>query len=706
MLQSVIDLQNEAVNSLFYVLSTKKEKNIYFKAPTGSGKTYMMADFMNKYLENNPETVFLVSTLSKGNLAEQSYKQFKKYKFDGMFENLNPYLITSEANQEERLYIPIDKNVYVLPRDLYKKNAKLMKGSMEAFLRDITLGNMLKKISGKPIILIKDECHIETKNLNDISGYFFRIINFSATPNLNKGQFPDVTISEDEAVKANLIKSVKYQNYCSEKDEESLDKALDIFEEEKKKYNDILGFNPCMIIQISNKEKAEEEWTMIQRVLNNIKHQDLKWMLIVNNKKGKEDGLNCDTNDSIKVKKLPVSKWKDFAKSESSTIDIIIFKMVISEGWDIPRACMLYQIRDSKSKQLDEQVIGRVRRNPKLITFETLQPEDQKFLMEAKVWGIKEKENNSLIPVQLQLFPEKIQNELSIKTTVLKDLSKDKTKDVLDFLNKSEKALVPKNIFDLYKEIKNMNDEIKDFYLDNVKSLDDWYRFVDNYGDIKKQIDKLACNYATNMEIRTDENGNEILSSPPKKSLYLENKEYSANVRRSIWEKIDKSPYDFTFDSQAEVDWLNNLIDLTNQNSTKTLCRIVKNLEGNEGEIVYLFGKNYLAESEICYEYYLDGIHKSYPDYILKDSFDKLHLFEVKSVNMASVSSINRADYEKKVNALRNCYIYASKLTGYHFWIPIKKDNDWTIYHAYEGKEETVSYIKFERILKTGAQHA
>ena len=31
---------------------------------------------------------------------------------------------------------------------------------------------------------------------------------------------------------------------------------------------------------------------MIQRVLNNIKHQDLKWMLIVNNKKGKEDDFS------------------------------------------------------------------------------------------------------------------------------------------------------------------------------------------------------------------------------------------------------------------------------------------------------------------------------------------------------------------------------------------------------------------------------
>ena len=41
--------------------------------------------------------------------------------------------------------------------------------------------------------------------------------------------------------------------------------------------------------------------------------------------------------------------------------------MVITEG-DIPRACMLYQVRDSKSKQMDEQVVGRVRRNQYYLT--------------------------------------------------------------------------------------------------------------------------------------------------------------------------------------------------------------------------------------------------------------------------------------------------------------------------------------------------
>ena len=48
-------------------------------------------------------------------------------------------------------------------------------------------------------------------------------------------------------------------------------------------------------------------------------------MLIVN--QDKKNGQTCDTNDDVK-KKLPVSRWKDYAKHKDSTIDIIIFKMV------------------------------------------------------------------------------------------------------------------------------------------------------------------------------------------------------------------------------------------------------------------------------------------------------------------------------------------------------------------------------------------
>ena len=45
-------------------------------------------------------------------------------------------------------------------------------------------------------------------------------------------------------------------------------------------------------------------------------------------------------------------------------------------------------------------------------------------------------------------------------------------------------------------------------------------------------------------------------------------------------------------------------------------------------------------------EYYLDGIHSSYPDFVMKDKNGKIHIFEVKSVNKSSSQNINEEEYE------------------------------------------------------------
>ena len=76
MLQEAIDLQNTAVTSLYNdVLGDKRE--LTFRAPTGSGKTRMMSDLMNRILSEKDDVVFLVSTLSKGGLAKQNYDAFE-----------------------------------------------------------------------------------------------------------------------------------------------------------------------------------------------------------------------------------------------------------------------------------------------------------------------------------------------------------------------------------------------------------------------------------------------------------------------------------------------------------------------------------------------------------------------------------------------------------------------------------------------------
>ena len=93
MLAEIKELQNGAVNQLIEAIKTQNKSSYTFRAPTGSGKTYMMADFMNRMLEQNQKIIFLVSSLSKSDLARQNYDKFCEYRDKNNFTNLNPYLI-------------------------------------------------------------------------------------------------------------------------------------------------------------------------------------------------------------------------------------------------------------------------------------------------------------------------------------------------------------------------------------------------------------------------------------------------------------------------------------------------------------------------------------------------------------------------------------------------------------------------------------
>ena len=103
----------------------------------------------------------------------------------------------------------------------------------------------------------------------------------------------------------------------------------------------------------------------------------------------------------------------------------------------------------------------------------------------------------------------------------------------------------------------------------------------------------------------------------------------------------------------------------------------------------FLWGKNFPANSEIKYEYYLNGIHSSYPDFIMLDNFDRIHIFEVKSVDKSNnaAMSFDNEEYEKKITELGKCYTAASKLTGHIFYIPIRKDGIWHIKMYKDGQE-------------------
>ncbi|MBQ3682785.1 MAG: DEAD/DEAH box helicase family protein [Succinimonas sp.] len=704
MLQEVKELQNKAVREMLVKIDSSCQE-FTFKSPTGSGKTFMMARFMNEYLAKNHNAVFIVSSLSKAKLAEQNYNKFQEYEDKGLVKYLNSFLINSDNSGENALYIPTDYNVYVLPRDLYKDKSKLKgQGAFKHFLTE------LKKLK-KQIFLIKDECHIATSNLdelvkdkNDEHKYFNKVINISATP---KGKV-DVELLEIDAINAKLIKSVEYRTTVNEKScsfeqggvqYEYLNNALREFLKIKSKYQE-LKINPCFIIQISNKDEGDQQFNTIKYLLNSPSYSHLKWMSVA------QKPSLCDTNDIII--KGNKQNWEKYVIKNESLIDVLIFKMMITEGWDIPRACMLFQIRDSKSKQLDEQVLGRIRRNPKLVEFEKLSKDEQELVTKAYVWGIRpDSMTQKQIDVKLKdltlsddLFDTtSIQNEMQLKITKLKDNLEtiDNEFDFSTFLKTGETTLGigGRSIFELYESLEKANNKIQDEcwkYVENhslvkAEKYSDWFSFTSHIDEVQKQIKSMLRSYESSIEIIHDSADNPIEVSFPFNSCYSKNDSYQLQLSKWVWVNDDKYS-NFSFDSEAEREWIHILLD--NDCMDK-----IKEIRG-----VLMIGKNFLPNSNLRYQYYSDGLHYSYPDFILKNKRDEYFIFEVKSFNKSSKLNIDETDYINKVEELMKFYEQVSKvLADYYFCFPIKDGDTWNVHYYKSGKHTKVGLSNFVNIL-------
>lgn len=640
MLREIINLQNWAVKKILDISERKKE--ITLKSPTGSGKTIIIANLINKILENDEETIFLVSSLSKGELALQNYEKFLEN--EQSFPFIKPYLINTELTTEEKLSIPMDYNVYNLPRDLYKQNSKLMQGGLIIFL------NRVKSLK-KKVWLIKDECHIATNNLDTLKEYFFKILNVSATPQTNKFTI-DVEINNSKAENLNLIKHI---NLMGEGDFQEFENALLHFKKIKNEYNSFLNINPCMIVQISNKNKGSYEWNKLKEQICN--YPELHWMYITGNVN------EFETNDDIgKIEKNQwKTKWKKYAKLNSSLIDIIIFKMVISEGWDIPRACCLFQLRDSESEILNEQIIGRIRRNPIIKVWEEYNhlPDLQKSVLQAYVWGKVEEKFRSFKRISIK---EKL--NFFIQTTKLESLDSLYEKMHFNYINwvkENSKFLINKdNIFNLFKNWNNITEDTKNLCWNNIKTPKEWVIISNLIKKLDYENNKIISDYANSMII----NNQKVNFSS---ESYFEIVGKHLEIEDWVWTLEQFQDNEYYFDSDAE----------------RSFAKLLKSLK------LTTWGKNFYPNSKIYFEYINFTKSKSYPDFILQDKNNLIHIFEVKSFN-GDNGSLNEDDYTAKLFNLKKCYLNASKITKNIFYIPIynpNQTNQWHIYKFENGKE-------------------
>ena len=97
------------------------------------------------------------------------------------------------------------------------------------------------------------------------------------------------------------------------------------------------------------------------------------------------------------------------------------------------------------------------------------------------------------------------------------------------------------------------------------------------------------------------------------------------------------------------------------------------------------------------FEYYSNGQHFSYPDFIMVDKNEHVHIMEVKSLNGDGTAVFDVEAYREKIIMLGKCYLACSRLLpDYRFYIPVLEGTNWSIHCYIDGIESTITKQQFE----------
>ncbi len=340
-------------------LDYEEDKKLVFKAPTGSGKTIMMAEFLKQLAEDREvKQPYAFIWTAPRKLHLQSKEKLEDY-----FEESRALKCSFFEDLEDR---EIDEHeiLFFNWESINKANAIYIRENE----RENNLSNILERTweNYKHIILIIDECHhhatsdISKKLIGDIRPKL--TIEVSATPVVEN---PDdsVTVQLEDVKRDGMIKKVvllnpgftnilkdkKIVSKLSQGSEEivieaAIRKRKELLEGHKKAKTSI---NPLILIQLPDRK------TSLEDVIKDKVIRILKDKFHISTENGKL---------AIWLSGEHINK-EDVEKNNSET-EVLIFKQAIALGWDCPRAQILVLFRDWKSLIFSIQTIGRIMRMP------------------------------------------------------------------------------------------------------------------------------------------------------------------------------------------------------------------------------------------------------------------------------------------------------------------------------------------------------
>lgn len=370
MLKDLKEFQEKAVNLLVTscssMLDLPTRQNVcVLKSPTGSGKTFMTAAFIERLIKRREdELCFIWVTIGKGELQIQSRNALTRY-FNG-----SPvvHLIEEEFSGGRDL---INRNeVVVVNWEKIRNKVKatgewannLMKEGEKTNFREVLANTRLKR----KIVLIIDESHIgataeRTKELRDEFDAHV-VLEVSATPKLvpdafaiKNGTGDIIQVAPADVIEEGLIKrDIIINQGLNDESFAGVDSQTVVLEKSYQKRLELQSYfdemnvdiNPLVLVQIPN---AEEGTKKIEAIRDFLAEKDI---------------TENNGRLAIWLNDYPSSENLDGISINTNPVQFLIFKQAIDTGWDCPRAHILIKFRETKSETFEIQILGRILRMP------------------------------------------------------------------------------------------------------------------------------------------------------------------------------------------------------------------------------------------------------------------------------------------------------------------------------------------------------
>lgn len=362
------DFQQDTVEKSWEFISNKGEFN--FQSPTGTGKTLVTAAIVNQFIEkaNGHNYTMLHFSPSTGNLYEQNYRNFSKYKLEAGFLNYNTNLFLSSLPSES-----FQKNkVHFFGWDkLIKVNSKITLNQERSNFWDVFKKTLDK---GLKFLIIVDEQHIGSNSaskatqsfLNEINTFHSLVhgelpvyIRTSATFNENFGDTLHHSTTYQQAKEEELVKKDILVNDFTHittspnnEIEQLVHAAIDKRDQISLAYSNRSkvtreGNEPLIIIQLENGNKEVTKKTIQKAIESHPTFSTKHAAVWLDDTKSMFDGS--------KISKQDIENNND--------IKLLIFKQAIATGWDVPRASVWVKFRKNMNQSFEVQTLGRILRN-------------------------------------------------------------------------------------------------------------------------------------------------------------------------------------------------------------------------------------------------------------------------------------------------------------------------------------------------------